>query len=98
MVEKKKEEVKVSKAKEEPKPEASKRKKDPSYEELIALASRKSGQGHSLLSTGWINVKDALLQAQEDEKRWHILYGEGRISEGEDANKNTVRDDKSRVE
>jgi hypothetical protein len=53
---------------------------------------------HTLHSAAWQAVADSADQVIEDEKRYDLLYGAGRVTEGKDANKNLARKDATREE
>jgi hypothetical protein len=101
MVEKKEAPKKAAPRKAAPKKEEPK-KEEPSLSKAESMAKEAEGHinehTHALLKTHWQAAHDALVQVVEAEKRYDLLYGDGRITEGKDANKNLARETKNRVE
>lgn len=44
--------------------------------------------GHALLVEGWVWLRDAAIKVIEDEKRYDLLYGDGRKSKGKGKDEN----------
>lgn len=104
--EEEKEEPKQPKVIEDEKQEAAARKEakkqeSPSFslDSLIKEADKRiASDKHAMLVVPWVTIRDAALSLIENEKRYNLLYVDGRTSEGKGADKNLPRKTEERVE